>query len=268
MKGGLSEDISHYTGLVYDEVVCGPEEQEFSVQVSMAFRGKRGQFAGVILASCIVIAEAEAEGAFDVFGSAVRRQDWLERVDSIVEASTANVQSGFGVAWQKLRGLLVDEGPDELGVAVASNDIAAVGRLLGPRDVNEVLLSVKEQPESLVRRPWECSLLEVSVGSGSLEMTKYLLEFHSARPTREALKMAISTGSAELIKMMHERLPESGCQGRVDLLEVAAEFHQQEVLDWLNRDATIFVRELLVVFALEYKLADSLELAFPNGFRP
>jgi hypothetical protein len=77
--------------------------------------------------------------------------------------------------------------------------------------------------------------------------------------------MAISTGSAELIKMMHERLPESGFQGRVDLLEIAAEFHQQEVLDWLNRDATVVVRELLVVFALEYKLADSLELAFVLG---
>jgi hypothetical protein len=41
-------------------------------------------------------------------------------------------------------------------------------------------------PESLVRRPLECSLLEVAVGSGSVEMTKCLLEF--AKPTREALK--------------------------------------------------------------------------------
>jgi hypothetical protein len=51
-------------------------------------------------------------------------------------------------------------------------------------------------------------------------------------------------------------------------MEVAAEFHQPEVLEWLLREATAFERELLVVFALERKLADSLVNAFANGFRP
>jgi hypothetical protein len=37
---------------------------------------------------------------------------------------------------------------------------------------------------------------------------------------------------------------------------------------WLLRDATVFERELLGVFALERKLADSLVVALENGFRP
>jgi hypothetical protein len=99
-------------------------------------------------------------------------------------------------------------------------------------------------------------------------MTKYLLEFHSARPTHETLTMAISTGSLELIKLMRERLPEAELRDRVDLLEVAAEFHQEEVLAWLLRDAKVFDLELLWVFALERKMADSLVVALENGFHP
>jgi hypothetical protein len=51
-------------------------------------------------------------------------------------------------------------------------------------------------------------------------------------------------------------------------MEVAADFHQEEVLAWLLRDATGFERELLGVFALERKLADSLVVALENGFHP
>jgi hypothetical protein len=99
-------------------------------------------------------------------------------------------------------------------------------------------------------------------------MTKCLLEFHRATPTRETLKMAIATGIFELIKMMRERLPEAELRDRLGLLEVAAEFHQPEVLGWLLRDATVFEQELLVVFALERELADSMVVAFEIGFRP
>jgi hypothetical protein len=48
----------------------------------------------------------------------------------------------------------------------------------------------------------------LDVAVGSVEMMKYLLEFHSARPTRETLKQSISTANLELIKLMRERLPE------------------------------------------------------------
>jgi hypothetical protein len=139
---------------------------------------------------------------------------------------------------------------------------------LGPRDVNAISFQVGQLPESLARRPSESSLVDVAVGTGSVEMTKYLLEFHSARPTRETLKQSISTGNLELIKLVRERLPEGVLRDRVDLLEGAAEFHQNDVLVWLLRDATVFERELLWVFALEQKLAYSLEVAGENGFRP
>jgi hypothetical protein len=175
---------------------------------------------------------------------------------------------GFRVAWRNARGFQVEAKRDELAVAAASNDIETVGRLLGPRGVNAICFSEEELPESLVRRPFGCSLLDVAVGSGSVEMTKYLLEFHRARPTRETLKQSISIGSLELIKLMRERMPEGGLRDRVDLREAAAEFHRNEVLVWLLRDTSNFERELLAVFALERKLADSLVVALENGLHP
>jgi hypothetical protein len=110
--------------------------------------------------------------------------------------------------------------------------------------------------------------LDIAVGSGSVEMTKYLLEFHGAQPTRETLRNAISTGNLELFRMMRERLLEAELRDRFDLLEVAAEFHQEEVCVWLFRDSTIFERELLAVFALEGKLADMLLMSYENGLAP
>jgi hypothetical protein len=107
--------------------------------------------------------------------------------------------------------------------------------------------------------------LDVAVGSGALEMTKCLLEFHCAKATRETLKMALSIGSFELIKLIRERLPEAELRDRVDLLEAASEFHQPEVFEWLVRDVTTFEVELLVVFAIERKLADSLAVANEAG---
>jgi hypothetical protein len=71
-----------------------------------------------------------------------------------------------------------------------------------------------------------------------------------------------------MFRMVRERLPEGELGDRVDLMEVAAEFHQEEVLVWLLRDATVFERELLGVFALERKEADSLVVALENGFHP
>jgi hypothetical protein len=138
-------------------------------------------------------------------------------------------------------GLPVAETVDEMAAGAASNDIGTVGRLLGLRDVNAVTFGENELPESVVRRPFKCSLLDVSVGSGSVEMTKYLLEFHGARPTRETLKQSISSGNLELFKMMRERLPEAEFRLRDDLMEVAAEFHQGEVLVWFFRGATVLV---------------------------
>ena len=56
-------------------------------------------------------------------------------------------------------------------------------------------------PEGLARWCRESSVLDVAVGSGSVEVVKCLLEFHNARPSRETLQMAISRGSLELVRL-------------------------------------------------------------------
>jgi hypothetical protein len=135
--------------------------------------------------------------------------DLMAGVSCVIgSTSVASALSDFRFAWGTPGGLPVRYGLDDLAAATASGDLATVGRLLGPRDVNTVCFNEKELPKSLVRRPLKCSLLDVAVGSGSMEMTKCLLEFHRARPTRETLKQSISTGSPELVKLMRERLPE------------------------------------------------------------
>jgi hypothetical protein len=192
----------------------------------------------------------------------------IEVTSAIESASVASALSGFRLVWGTYGELLMRDGLTDLAVAAASSDIATVGRLLGPRHVTTVCFNEGELPESLVRRPLECSLLDVAVGSSSVEMTKYLLEFHGAKATRETLKQSISTGNLGMFRMVRERLSEGELGDRVNLMEVAAEFHQEEVLTWLHRDATVFERELLGVFALERKLADSLVVALENGFHP
>jgi hypothetical protein len=71
-----------------------------------------------------------------------------------------------------------------------------------------------------------------------------------------------------MIKLMRERLPKGRVRDRVDLMELATEFHQEEMLALLLRAATVFERELLGVFTLERKWADSLVVASENGFHP
>jgi hypothetical protein len=99
-------------------------------------------------------------------------------------------------------------------------------------------------------------------------MTKYLLEFHRARPTRRSLEQSISTGNLELIKLMRERLPKAELRDRLDLIEIASDFHQLEVVEWLSREATVIENEVRAVFALERKLADVLVESCKNGLRP
>jgi hypothetical protein len=143
--------------------------------------------------------------------------EWLELSEFVVaidseigRTSDPSALSGFISALRSAGGLSVEETVDEMAAGAASSDMGTVGRLLGLRDVNAITFGENELPESVVRRPLKCSLLGVTVGSGSVEMTKYLLEFHRANPTRETLKQSISSGNLELFKMMRERLPEAG----------------------------------------------------------
>jgi hypothetical protein len=126
--------------------------------------------------------------------------------------------SGFGVA--EGSGASRDR-PDDLAAAVDAKDIAAVGRLLGRRDANAVWFNGRDLLESLVRRPLEASLLDVGMGSGWVEMTKY----HRAKPTRGTLERSMTSGPLALFRMVREFLPEAELRDHLHLLEDAAEFH-------------------------------------------
>jgi hypothetical protein len=132
-------------------------------------------------------------------------------VDAAIEATpAASALSEFGPALRRARGLPCDEAPEDLGMAVATNGIAAIGILLSePGDEDTISFGERNPREALVRRPLECSLLDVAVGSGSMEMTKCLLDFHSAQPTRETLQQSFATGNPELIRVIRERLSEA-----------------------------------------------------------
>jgi hypothetical protein len=63
----------------------------------------------------------------------------VEIVDfEVGAAAMASALSGFRPTLRKARGLLVDETPAGIAVAVVSNDIASVGRLLERRDGNMI----------------------------------------------------------------------------------------------------------------------------------
>jgi hypothetical protein len=79
-------------------------------------------------------------------------------VDAAIEsASQSSSSRGFGEVLRRTTGRRVAGTPDDLAVAVASNDIASAGRLLGPRDVNTVYFDEKQLPGSLVRVRWRYS---------------------------------------------------------------------------------------------------------------
>jgi hypothetical protein len=80
--------------------------------------------------------------------------------------------------------------------------------------------------------------------------------------------MALSLGNLELVRICWERLPDEQEKERLDLLEVAADFHQLEVLSWLFRNADKFAKELFVGFAIHRHLADVLLAVLGDGFRP
>jgi hypothetical protein len=155
-----------------------------------------------------------------------------------------------------------------LGKLAAANDLEGMNKLLGPLDVNTIVLDSVNLPRSVLRRPEHCPLLDVAVGAGAVEVTKNLLEFHRAKPTRETLKMALSVGDVALIRLIWERLPALDHEGRLDLLEVAADFHREEPLEWLLKEATELEKEAFAVFALEQHLADALLVALSNGVKP
>jgi hypothetical protein len=100
------------------------------------------------------------------------------------------------------------------------------------------------------------------------DVAKYLFEFHEMRPAREALKMAIATGSPGVIRLVWGWLPEADHEHRYDLLHVAAEFACEAALAWLFRDSGLLEREAFAAFAIRGHLGWALRIAVRNGLRP
>jgi hypothetical protein len=197
---------------------------------------------------------------------------------AVDEAEPSSAGWNFGVEWRDARkdghgeteSGAADAFETALSGAIASNDVGETGRLLMSKDVNTTWIKARHLPAKLLRKPrFRCPVLEIAVGSGAVDVAKSLLEFHGARPTRETLKMALSSGNFELVRICWERLPDEQQQrNRRDLLEVASDFHQLEILAWLFRDADGFERELFIDFAIRRGLADALLAVLVDGFRP
>jgi hypothetical protein len=82
---------------------------------------------------------------------------------AIESASVASALLGFRFARGASGEVLVHDGLNDLALAAASRDLAKVGRLFEPRDLNTISFNERELPASLVRRPLECSLSDCSV---------------------------------------------------------------------------------------------------------
>jgi hypothetical protein len=90
------------------------------------------------LADCITMVDTGKGGRMKVL---------IVVLEAAIESgSTCSALSGIRVGLRKACALPVDEAPEELATAAASNDIATVGRLLGPRDVNTVYFNERELP--------------------------------------------------------------------------------------------------------------------------
>jgi hypothetical protein len=75
--------------------------------------------------------------------------------------------------------------------------------------VNKLRINSSNFPVELLRKAEVCTLLDIAVGSGAVSVSKCLVEFHGANPTRDTLKMALSSGKIELIEFILERVPKN-----------------------------------------------------------
>jgi hypothetical protein len=181
----------------------------------------------------------------------------------VKKASPASALSGFGEVWlsvtgqdTKKVGVVVDEREQKLAGAIASDDIAGTGRFWGSSDVNELRIKSSNFPVELLRKTEVCTVLDIAVGSGAISVSRCLVGFHGAKPTRETLKMALSSGKIELIEFVLERVPKGELErSRLDLLEVASDFHHGTVVAWLFRDADGFEKEQFMEVAIRCRRA-------------
>jgi hypothetical protein len=207
--------------------------------------------------------------------ASVANSAMMAQISAGVEAAEpGSALWGFAAEWRSAtsdrhESAAVDASEAALANAIASNDLAETGRLLMGIAADKKRIKARNLPAKLLRKPAAgCPVLDVAVGCAALDVAKCLLEFHETKPTRETLKMALSLGNIELVRICWGRLPDLEQRKRLDLLEVASDFHQLELVAWLFRDADTFDRELFFDFAIRRHLADALLAGLVDGFKP
>jgi hypothetical protein len=126
-----------------------------------------------------------------------------------------------------------------------------------------------ELPNSaFLHRDAAFSLLDVAAGSGSVDVFKFLVSFHNAKPGRDTFCAAVSSGNVEIIRIVWDSLSGRDRVVTSQFLEVAADFHRAEILMWLFDNASVGVRERFIQFALRRHLADSLLAVLKGGYLP
>jgi hypothetical protein len=140
--------------------------------------------------------------------------------------------TNFQTTWRVTRGIAVvpeaPAGPGDIKElaqqarmemmlsAAAVDDWSVLSTMLGECDVNEPALPVRILPESLVRRPVECSLLDVVFGSGAVTSARNLLELHGGMPSRETVMMALAIGHPDLVRISWQKLSGIEQERRMD----------------------------------------------------
>jgi hypothetical protein len=164
--------------------------------------------------------DREIEAILSVAGSRVANSESLANIIAGVAPSKMKTQIsvgveaaepasalwGFGVAWQRATQAHQDDQnestPDvlfemALSAALASNDVAETGRLLLAKDVGKLRVKARNLPAKLLRQPaFGRPVLDVAVGTGAVGVAMFLFEFLRAKPTRETLKMTLSSAAS------------------------------------------------------------------------
>jgi hypothetical protein len=248
-------------------------EDRSDERVQLAFRSKNPTPASLeedvraVISVAGAVPDASAEIARLIIEQA-GASGLLESIDDAVnEASPSSALAHFQVTWRAARGLepAWAHEPSDLAMAAASDDVAAVIRLVGRKDVNTIEVPLMNQPVSMARWSSTCTLLDVAVSAGAVNVAKHLMTCCKAKPDHRTMMMAIASRSRELCTLISRALPSGRQTGRLEFMKVAADYHVDRELRAIWPSATDTERELFACFAIERRLADALILGAPDG---
>jgi hypothetical protein len=148
---------------------------------------------------------------------------------------------------------------DPRAEAIVKGDLAALGTRTGAEGTAaRVVLHADALPESLIRRPSSCGLIDVAAAVGG-EPLRYLLAFEQIAPGSEAMHQAVASGSPDSVLTIWDRLgAETRQRHKAAWAETAADFHRPAILTWLLQDESMLVVCRLRFFARSHRLFDAL----------